>query len=115
MDSYRLKRVAHLLREQLSGMILKGEIKDPRVSSLASISNVEVSKDLAYAKVFISSFEDHERLDSVVEGLNHAAGYIQGIVGKRIKLRNTPKITFFADHAIEEGFLITEKIKEVLP
>lgn len=114
MDTYRTKRVAHLLREQIGIMIMKSEIKDPRVGTLVSISNIDVSKDLSYAKVFISSFEDHERLQSAVDGLNHASGFIQGVVGKRIKLRNTPRLTFVPDHAIEEGFNITEKIKDVL-
>ncbi len=114
MDNHRLKRVAHLLREQLGGMIMKGEIKDPRVTTMVSISNIDVSKDLSYAKVFISSFEDHRKLQSAVDGLNHAAGFIQGVVGRRIKLRTTPKLTFISDHAIEEGFIVTEKIKDAL-
>jgi ribosome-binding factor A len=84
------------------------------VNSLVSITNIDVSKDLSYAKVFISSFEGHEKLKSAVEGLNHAAGYIQSIVGKKIKLRLTPKLSFVADHGIEEGFKINEKIKEAL-
>ena len=115
MDSYRVKRVSNLLRAQISDMILKREIKDPRVTTLISLSNIEVSKDFSYAKVFVSSFEGEEKLAAAVEGLNHAAGFIQATVGKRIKLRLTPKLNFIVDHAIEEGFRVNEKIKEVLP
>jgi ribosome-binding factor A len=81
-----------------------------------SITAVTVSKDLAYAKVYVSSFEGegHKKPGAAVNGLNHAAGYIQGVIGKRIRLRNTPRLTFIADHGIEDGFHINEKIKEVL-
>ena len=114
MDSHRLERVSRLLQEQLGLMINQGEIKDPRVSTLLSVSHVSVSKDLAYAKVFISTFESAAKLDQGVLGLTHAAGFIQGIIGKRIRLRTTPRLTFIADHGIETGFRINEKIKEAL-
>lgn len=114
MDRHRLQRVAHLLRVELSDMIMKQKIKDPRVSSMVSISDIQVSRDLSYAKVFVSSFEDHARLQSAVEGLNSAAGFIQSQVGKKIRLRSTPKLTFIVDHAIEKGFQITEKLKDAM-
>jgi len=81
MDSHRLKRVSNLLRAQISDMILKREIKDPRVTTMISLSNIEVSKDLSYAKIFVSSFESGDSLNAAVEGLNHASGFIQSMVG----------------------------------
>ncbi|MFQ3620767.1 MAG: 30S ribosome-binding factor RbfA [Spirochaetales bacterium] len=114
MDSHRLQRIGNLLRNEISSMITKQEIKDPRVTSLVTITHVTVSKDLAYAKVYISSVEGPERLSSAVEGLNHAAGFIQGTIGKRIKLRVTPKLTFIEDHSIDDGFKVLKKIKESL-
>jgi ribosome-binding factor A len=114
MAKYRLERVAQLMARQIGSMISLGEIKDPRVSSMISVSSVALSKDLGYAKIYISSFEDHEKLKAAVEGLNHAAGFIQGSIGKRMRMRNTPRMTFIEDHGIEEGFQINEKIREVL-
>jgi ribosome-binding factor A len=114
MAKYRLERVSQLIAQQIGSMISMGEIKDPRVSTMVSVSNVTLSKDLTYAKVYISSFEGSEKLKSAVEGLNHAAGFIQGNIGKRIRIRNTPRMTFIEDHGIEEGFHLNEKIKEVL-
>ena len=115
MHSHRVEKVAQLLSQQIGSMISQGEIKDPRVSSMNSISRVDLSKDLAYAKVYISSFEDHATLKKAVDGLNHAAGFIQGSIAKRIQLRMTPRLTFIADHGIEDSFKINKKIKEVLP
>jgi ribosome-binding factor A len=115
MPNFRPERVSQLLGQQIGLMITQGEIKDPRVSSLVSVSNVTMSKDFAYAKVYISSFENHEKLQEAVDGLNHAAGFIQALMAKRVRLRNTARLTFIADHGIEDGIQINEKIKEVLP
>ena len=114
MPNYRRERVAQLLGRELGNMITTGEIKDPRVGSLISVSRVEISRDLAYAKVFVSSFDDAAKLTAAAEALNHAAGFIQGTVAKRIRLRVTPRFTFIADHGIETSFLVNEKIKEAL-
>jgi ribosome-binding factor A len=114
MPNYRPQRVSQLLGQQLGLMISQGEIKDPRVGSLVSVSRVEVSKDFSFAKVYVSSFESREKLDGAVAGLNHAAGFIQANIAKRVRLRMTPRLSFLADHGIEDGFLINKKIKEVL-
>ncbi len=114
MDSHRLARVGNLLRNEISSMIIKNEIKDPRVSSFVTITHVQVSKDLAYAKIYVSSVEGPEQLTSAVAGLNHASGFIQGCIGKRIRLRFTPRLTFIEDHSIDEGFQVLQKIKESL-
>ncbi|MDR1316881.1 MAG: 30S ribosome-binding factor RbfA [Spirochaetales bacterium] len=114
MAKYRLERVANLIAQQVGLMISMSEIKDPRVSTLVSVSRVTLSKDLGYAKLYISSFEDHGKLKETVDALNHAAGFIQGNIGKRIRMRNTPRMTFIEDHGIEDSFHLNQKIKEAL-
>jgi ribosome-binding factor A len=114
MPNYRPERVSQLLGQQLALMINQGEIKDPRVGGLISVSRVEMSKDFGYAKVYVSSFESREKLKIATEALNHAAGFIQAAIAKRMRLRMTPRLTFIEDHGIEEGFYINEKIKEAL-
>ena len=113
MASIRLKRVESLLREEIGSLILRNEIKDPRVDSMVSVTGVEVSKDLAYAKVRISGFKDREQIESAVDGLNSAAGFIQGRLGRKLRFKSTPVLTFRADHSIEEGFNVNKKIDEV--
>lgn len=114
MESHRMQRVGNLLRNEISAMIAREEIKDPRVSTLVTVTHVTVSKDLSYAKVFVSSVQGPEKLSEAVRGLNHAAGFIQGCVGKRIRLRSTPKLSFIEDHSIDEGFRVLQKIKETM-
>jgi ribosome-binding factor A len=113
MSEVRLRRVESLLREEISSLILSGKIKDPRVGSFIIVSRVEVSKDIHYAKVFISSFDSGETLDASAEALNHAAGFVQQHVGRKLTIRYTPKLTFYADRSIEQGFEITKKIRDL--
>ena len=113
MGDIRIKRVESLLKEKISEMILKNELKDPRLDNLITITRLQVTKDYKSAKVYISYFGDKEKHSIIVQVLNNAAGFIQSIIGKRIKLRNTPKLKFYEDHSIEKGFEITQKLKDL--
>ncbi len=113
MADIRLKRFESLLREEISSLILRNEIKDPRVDSMVSVSGVSVSKDLAYAKIRVSGFKERNELESAVAGLNNAAGFIQSRVGSKLKARLTPRLSFFADHSIEESFEVNSSIEQL--
>jgi ribosome-binding factor A len=112
MAELRLKRIESLVREELAAMIQRGEIKDPRVESLTTITAVEVTKDLAHAMVWVSRFGDRERLAEGVEALNHASGYIRGMLARRIPLRTFPQLRFVLDDSMERGFRISQKLRD---
>lgn len=109
-NNIRLKKAASLIRDEVSRLIIQGKVKDPRVSTLISVTEVVVSKDLAYAKIYVSSLIPGESLNTSIKALNGAAGFIQKEISPRIKFRNTPKLTFIADTSIKEGFEINKKI-----
>jgi ribosome-binding factor A len=113
MGEFRLKRVERLLREGIGSMILTDEVKDPRVSSFVAVTDVHVSKDLVHAKVFVSSFESVEQLKGSVAALNHAAGFIQGRLSRKLERRVTPKLKFVPDLSIREGIELSHRIEEV--
>lgn len=113
MADFRLERVESFLTEEISAMIMKKAIKDPRLSTMVSISRIKVSRDLGHATVFVSSFLEHEKLDSSVEALNSASGFIQKNLGKKMRTRVTPKLVFRADHSIEEGFNVNKTIEDL--
>jgi len=94
-------------------MIARGEIKDPRIEPLTTITEVKLSKDLGHAKVWVSRFGSREALSETVAGLNHAAGYIQGVLSKRISLRVFPRLAFLRDDAMENGFRVAQKLREL--
>lgn len=110
MSEMRTKRVESLIRDLVSSLIMKGIIKDPRVSTLITVTSVEVSSDLAYAKLYISSFESEHKTEKAVEALNHAAGFIQKNISRDLKMRVTPRLRFIVDTSIRKGFEINEKI-----
>jgi len=107
---FRPERVGNLVREEISTLIARGFIKDPRVSTFLSISNIKFAPDLTSAKVYISSIESRGKLESGVKGLNSAAGFIQQHLGKKLKIRNVPKLVFYADESIQESFQINKII-----
>ena len=95
-------------------MIFSGEIKDPRVEQLTTVTEVKVSRDLGHAKVWVSRFGDRAAVAESVDALNHAAGFIQGVLSKRISLRTFPRLTFLLDDSMENGFRIAKKLRDVM-
>ena len=75
-------------------------LKDPRVSELTSIVKVDVSGDLSYAKVYISTIDGTDATLNTVKGLKSAGGYLRRELSSRLKLRKTPELKFIADDSI---------------
>ncbi len=113
MGQYRMERLGNQLREEIAGMLLKHEIKDPRVNEFLSINKVEVAKDLAFAKVYVSSFMDDASVERGVEGLQSAAGFIQSTIAKKISIYRFPRLTFVADFSMKEGYEMVQKLKNL--
>ena len=112
MSEFRLTRLGEQVREEISQMILRQQIKDPRVSTFLSLNRVEITSDLSYGKVYVSSFMSHKETLKGVKGLESAAGFIQTKLSKKLRLRQFPKLTFIMDSSIEEGFEMVRKLKE---
>lgn len=93
--------------------IIRGEIKDPRISPLTSVVSVEVAPDLKTCKAYISVLGDAEARKQTYQGLKSAEGYIRTLLAKRINLRNTPAITFVMDNSIEYGVNMSKLIEDV--
>ena len=93
--------------------IVRGEIKDTRISPLTSVVAVEVAPDLKTCKAYISVLGDEEARKSTYQGLKSAEGFIRSQLAKRINLRNTPAITFIMDNSIEYGVNMSKLIEDV--
>lgn len=94
--------------------IIRGEIKDPRISPLTSVVAVEVAPDLKSCKAWISVLGDEEARKATYQGLRSAEGFIKSKLAKEINLRNTPAITFVMDQSIEYGVNMSRKIDDVM-
>jgi ribosome-binding factor A len=115
MAEYRLERIGTLLQEKIGSFIITGKIKDPRVDSFLSVTHVQVSRDLAYADVYVSSFKTEKGLAKGVAGLQSAAGFIQAQLGREIRLRQTPRLRFHVDEGIKDEFELIQKIDALVP
>jgi len=93
--------------------IIRGGIKDPRVSPLTSVVAVEVAPDLKTCKAWISVLGDEKTIEDTLAGLNSAEGYIRGQLAKKINLRNTPEIRFIMDQSIAYGVSMSKLIDDV--
>ena len=96
----RSERVAGSLRRELARLI-QMEVKDPEVG-FVSLSDVEVSRDLAHAKVFVTVFES-EKAASSLKALKRAAGYLRRRLGQEMRIRSVPELHFFHDSSVETG------------
>jgi ribosome-binding factor A len=103
---YRRLRVQDLIREEISSIIQR-DIKDPGIG-LVTILEVKMSEDLRLAKIFCSIYGDDEAKENTVKALKRSKGYIRFLLGKRIKLRYTPEITFVLDRTYETAAKIDE-------
>ena len=111
-NSIKNIRINTEVQKELS-IILREEIKDPRINSMTSVVSVEVTPDLKYCKVYISVLGDEESQKNTLEGLKSAEGYIRSQLAKTINLRNTPELTFILDQSIEYGINMSKLIDEV--
>ena len=110
MGQFRINRLDEQLREEIANMILRHEIKDPRVNEFLTINRVEVTKDLSYAKVYVSSFMDDNSVKRGCAGLQSAAGFIQSTIAKKIRIFKFPKLTFVADFSMKDGYNMVQKL-----
>ncbi len=94
--------------------VIRGEIKDPRISPLTSVVSVEVAPDLKTCKAWISVLGDEQARKDTYAGLRSAEGYIKNQLARKINLRNIPEITFIMDQSIEYGVNMLRKIDEVI-
>ncbi len=113
MGEFRMLKLGEQLRDEISLLIMRQKIKDPRVSTFLTINRVEVAKDLAYAKVYVSSFLNESQVHKGVEGLNSAAGFIQSSIAKKLTIRQFPRLTFVVDTSIKEGFEMVTKLNRL--
>ena len=113
MANYRGGRINEEFKREISDLI-RNELKDVRLTAMISVTSVKVTKDLRYAKVFVSIFgKDEEEKNNTFTALKNASGYIRKEIGIRINLRHNPQIIFELDDSISYGMRIEELIHEV--
>ena len=110
MSSTRMGRINEEIQRALSDLIRT--VKDPRVQGLISVTAVETTADLKYAKIYISVL-DKSNANDVLKGLKSASGYLRRELGHALSLRSTPELTFLRDDSIDKGAHILEIIERL--
>jgi ribosome-binding factor A len=113
MSSRRTEKAAEAIREVVSMAIL-AELSDPRVRDV-TVTHVEVSRDLRYAKIHVSVMGDEARQKLTLRGLQSAAGFLQAKIAERIDIRYTPKLSFLLDQGVKRSIAVAQILQQVLP
>ena len=112
-NSIKNIRINEEVRKQLQEIIMH-ELKDPRIDPMTSVTKVEVAPDLKTCEAYVSVLGSGEALETTVEGLSRAEGYIRRELAQTVNLRNTPQIRFIADDSIAYGVGMSRRIDEVI-
>lgn len=107
-DFSRSRRIAEQVQRELSE-IIRMELKDPRVGMI-TITEVEVTPDTAYARVYFTLMGDAERIKETTAALTHAAGFLRSELAHRMKLRIVPQLLFKYDVSVERGARLSQLI-----
>lgn len=112
MARQRTQRVAEEIKKEVSD-IMRMELKDPGLMKLISVTDVEVTRDLGYARVYVSIYGEAKEQGDILKVLEKATGFIRTELGKRIRLRHTPELQFRLDRSMEYGDHINKVLKNL--
>ncbi len=108
----RPERVARLMRREIAE-ILERRLRDPRLASMISITDVEVTQDLSFARVYVSTLAAGEERQRMLEGLEAAAGWVRHELRPRLGLREVPELRFVFDESLERGARVDEILRKI--
>lgn len=111
----RTRRVGQQIQREIA-LILQREMKDPRIG-MVTVSDVEVSRDLNYAKVYVTFLQldnDAERIKEALVILTEAAGYIRSLLGSAMRLRVVPELRFYYDETLVEGMRMSNLVSTTI-
>jgi len=111
--SRRSERTSKLIQQKISE-VLERQVNDPRLSKVISVTEVSVTPDLKYAKIFVSTLGDDSSKKDMLEGLNNASGFLRKELAAHIKMRCIPQLSFYYDDSIERGTRLLELIGQVV-
>lgn len=113
-NSFKLDRIDSEIKKELQELLID-EVKDPRIDCFLSVSDVEVSKDLSYCKVYVEVQREtsDDSKDKILKGLKNASGFMRSSLAKRINLRKTPELHFEIDDTMDKANRIDELLREI--
>lgn len=108
----RPEKVAHLMRREVAD-ILERRLRDPRVTARVSVTDVEITHDLSFARIFVMVSGEPAERDVTMEGLQRAAGFVRHELGERMGLREVPEIRFVYDDSLDRGARVDDLLRRI--
>jgi ribosome-binding factor A len=108
----RADRLGDVILKEISQMILREEIKDPRVHSVV-LTGIKLTDDLGLARVYFTVIVDEKDRDEILRGLQSASGFIKRELSRRLRIKRAPDLQFEFDTVLEEGYRIDDLLKGV--
>ena len=108
----RPERVAEAIKREMAD-ILSSRLRDPRLGGMISVTDVEVTKDLSLARVYVSVLASGSERDRSLEALQHSAGFVRHELAPRLDLREVPELRFLLDTSIEKGARVEELLRKL--
>jgi len=109
----RERRIGQEIQRLLPELIRR-EVKDPRVSGMVTITAVDVTADLAHAKVFVTVLGPQETAESTLDGLNHCGSFLRSQLSHLMRVRTVPALSFVYDHSVDRGIRLTRLIESAV-
>ncbi len=112
-NNYRIAKVSSLLKKELT-LILQNDLENDLLrSNFINISKIDLTRDLQFCKIYVTSTAEKEIRKEIIENLNLAKNFIRHTLGKRIEMRRVPEITFKDDILLEKGSSVLKILEEL--
>jgi ribosome-binding factor A len=108
----RPERVAETIKREMAE-ILGQRMRDPRLGAMISVTDVEVTRDLSLARIYVSILADGAERDRVLEALIHSTGFVRHELAPRLDLREVPEIRFLLDTSIQQGARVEDLLRRI--
>jgi ribosome-binding factor A len=111
LGSKRSLRVGDMILKEISEMLIKGNVRDPRIEPVV-LTGIKLTDDLGFARVYFTVIGDQIDKQNIMEGLQSASSYIKRELSKRLRIRRIPDLKFEFDEALQEGYRVDELLRK---
>jgi ribosome-binding factor A len=108
----RPEKVAHLMRREVAD-ILERKLRDPRLSATVTVTDVQITHDLSFARIFVTVLGDETARKHAMDGLKRATGFVRHELGDRLDLREVPELRFEYDGSLDRGHRVEDLLRKI--
>lgn len=111
LGSKRSLRVGDMILKEISEMLIKGEVRDPRIEPVV-LTGIKLTEDLGFARVYFTIIGDKVDKQNIIEGLQSASSFIKRELSRRLRIRRIPDLKFEFDEILQEGYRVDELLRK---